>query len=442
MGCVSVSSGMRGPVLSCVALFLYAMCLGLTASAYAADAVLSPEQQTAVLKTEERELVESLIKAYPNNEETLILLGNVLQRHGNTAGAIECWSKALQLSPKRADLYCRLGKVTLGKGEYPRAMAYFQKAMRINPAVPGGFTGLARTQMASGLQDFAVATLEQGLVLLPDHASGHELLARLYLQRQVYDKAQDHYSEAIRIEPNYTPAYYGLMSVYSRLNQPARVQENRAIFKRLKAQEMKDLKDRNEAYDDLQLTRASAAETFAQAEQFTTKQKDNLRAFELLARGLAIDPNSIMCLEGMGALYFGSGRVPDALKAYRKITRIDPGRMIGYLNIGMLCANLGQSGDAEAAFQRAMFLAPNSSDPCRELARLYLRSRKDVVRAFELAKQAAGLEEKAENYFVLAWACDLNGDKSGALASIKKAVQLEPDNVRYKQVHEQFKKRQ
>ncbi len=405
------------------------------------DPNLSPRQQTAALKKEELEVAETLLKEFPNTEDAFVLMGNVLGRHGNTAKAIEFWKKAISLNPNRADLHCSIGKVALGSGEYDKAIEYYQNAIRIDPTASGGFTGLARAFMASGEQDMAIEELEKGLALMPYYVDGHELIAQLYLQRKEYEKARDHYETATKIRPDYTSAYYGLISVYSRLKQPEKVKKNMAIFKRLKAEDMKTLKDRNAAYDDLLLTKAAVAETCAYAQMLYQARGDMKRAHELLVRGLAIDPNSVTCLDGIGFLYLSSGHLQDALVAYTKLVEIDPGSVTCYLNIGIICSRIGRPQDAEAAFKKAVSLTPRASDPYRELARLYLRFKKDLPAALELARKAVDLEQKAENYFVLAWACDLNGDIARTLAAMEKAVELEPGNMRYKQAYEQAKKR-
>lgn len=410
-------------------------------SASLADPNLTPQQQTAALKEEEIELAGQLLKDFPGTADPLVLMGNVLGRQGKSAEAIEFWSKAIALNPKRGDVYCSLGKVSLGKGEYDQAIEFYQEAMRIDGAASEGFAGLARALMAIGEQDRALEELKRSLELAPRHVSGHELIAELYMQRQQYEEARDHYETAAELQPNYTGAYYGLMSVYSRLKQPEKARENMAIFKRLKAEDMKVLKDRNEAYDDLLQTKAAVAETYASAQTLYQARGDINRAYELLSRGLAIDPNNVTCLDGIGFLYLAAGHLQDALTAYTRMAEIDPDSVICHLNVGIIHSRMGRPQEAEASFHKAVSLAPTASDPYRELARLYLRFRKDLPGALEMAQKAVDLEKKGENYFILAWACDLSRNMPGALAALERAIQLEPDNVRYKQAYEQAKKR-
>jgi tetratricopeptide (TPR) repeat protein len=413
-----------------------------TAPALSAESGLSSQAQTAALKTEELELAKTLLKAFPDNENVQVLMGNILERHGDTASAMNFWKTAIQLNPRRADLYCHLGKVTLGKGAYGEAIESYQKAATLDGSIPGGVTGWALALMGAGRHSEAMEVLQKGLAVLPDQALGHDLIGQIYLQRKAYGKAREHYEMAIRVEPDYTPAHYGLMSVYSRLKQPAKAQEYRAIFKRLKAQETKVLKDRNEAANDLRFTRTSVANTYASAETFYQAPSTLKRAHELLTRGLAIDPNSLACLESLGTLYFASGRLPNALSAFKRASEVAPDRLIFLMNVGVISSRLGRLDEAEEAFQKAVALAPTSSDALRELARVYLQTGKKLPQALELAKKASALESKAENYFVMAWASNMNGEAVLSLAALEKAIQLAPNNVRYRQAYEQAKKSQ
>jgi tetratricopeptide (TPR) repeat protein len=109
------------------------------------------------------------------------------------------------------------------------------------------------------------------------------------------------------------------------------------------------------------------------------------------------------------------------------------------LNIGLLSARLKHFADAEKAFLKVIDLAPEASNGYRELAQLYLTIRRNLPQARTLAEKAVALEPIAVNYFVLSWACDVNGDSESGLKAITRAVQLEPGNMRYKKVYEHIK---
>ena len=96
---------------------------------------------------------------------------------------------------------------------------------------------------------------------------------------------------------------------------------------------------------------------------------------------------------------------------------------------------------AERAFRKAISLAPNNPAGYRELARFYLASKTNVAQAYGLAKKAITLGRNAEAYYLLGWAADLNGDRTGALRAMEQAIELQPKNPKYRQVYETIKKR-
>jgi len=102
---------------------------------------------------------------------------------------------------------------------------------------------------------------------------------------------------------------------------------------------------------------------------------------------------------------------------------------------------LNQFTDAEKVFQKIIASDPNFFGGYRELAQLYLRTETKLPEALKLAKTAVELEETAPNYFILSWAYDRNGDVANSLLALKRAAELDPDNLKYRQMYEQIQKR-
>ena len=105
-------------------------------------------------------------------------------------------------------------------------------------------------------------------------------------------------------------------------------------------------------------------------------------------------------------------------------------------------ARLNRFEEAERAFLDAGSLAPDNPWPCRDLARLYLSSRKNLARARELAQRAVNLAATAPNYFVLSWACEAEGDLPGALRAMEQAVELAPNDPELRRKYELLQSRQ
>jgi len=402
---------------------------------------LTPEEELAALEKEGEELAEKLIREFPNSEEPLVLMGDLYRRRGNSVEAVRFWEKALQVNPKRDDIYNNIGRLAFEKEEYEKAITSWKKALEINPEVFGLRDSLARAFLALGQYSEAIEELEKEIKVSPQSALSNYLLGRAYLQQKEYDKAKTHYETVIELQPNHTQAHYGLSSVYAKLKQADKAKEYLALFKQLKAKDMEILEHRDKASMDIAAAPQALVALALDAEKLYRERGDLERAEELMKRVETIDPNNTKCLERLAMLYQMSGRIEEALAQFEKMREIQPRNPFCYLNIGTLSSQLKRYNEASKAFQHAIALAPKQSFGYRHLARLYLQTNKGLSEARRLAEKAVELEATGENYFILGWACDVNGDRTSALAAMEQAVKLEPDNLKYKQVYEIIKKK-
>jgi tetratricopeptide (TPR) repeat protein len=405
------------------------------------DKQLAAEQQTATLKKEEMELAQALIRQFPQSEDPIVLMGNVQWRHGNAAEALKFWQEALQINPRRPDVYKAMGWFAMGKENYEEAIINWRKALQADPQMPGVHNSIARALMGLGRHAEAIEELRKDIKISPHSSSSYFLLGQGYSQQKEYEKAKANYEKAISFEPDLTNAYYGLFTACARLNQHEKAQEYLAVFKKLKAEDMKVLKDRNDAYNDLIDMRQGAAETYMFAAKMYQGRGDTQKCEQLLKRAAALDPNNTVYLMELASLYGTSSRFSDALAMHKKISELEPNNPVCHLNIGGFSARLKQFADAETAFTKAIALVPENSAGYRSLAQLYLETGTKLPQARDLVQKAVALEPIAANYFVLSWACDRNADTDSALSAIKKALELDPDNPRYQQMYELIRKR-
>jgi superkiller protein 3 len=405
------------------------------------DPAAKSEQEIAALKKEELELAETLMKDFPDSVNAIMLMGNLWERHGDATKAMEYFNKVLEQDPNRPDVYKGIGWFFMNKEQYEQAIEYWQKALEIDPNIPDLHNNIALAVMGQNKQNEAIEELEKDIKISPRSSFSYFLLGQLYLQQNEYEKAGKNYEKAIEIQPNYTNAYYGLFTLSSRLKQQDKAKEYMAVFKKLKAEDMKVLKDHNKGIDDLIDMRKGAAETYLLAGQMYQAGGNVQRAEEILNKATTLDPNNILCLERLASLYLTSNRLTDAIRLYGKISEINPKDPLCYLNIGIISMRLKQLDNAEKAYRKVIEVAPGSSAGYCELAQLYLRTGRGFPEARELAEKAVAMEPTALNYFVLCWACDMNGDSENALKAIIKAIQLEPANLKYRNVYEHIKSR-
>ncbi len=402
---------------------------------------LSARQEVAALKKEELELVERLMRDFPDNVNPVVLMGNIWERHGEATKAVEFFKQVLEVDPNRPGIYTSIGWFAMHKGQYAEAIGCWRKALEIDPKTPGLHNSIAVALMGLGEQDEAIEELNKDIQISPRSSFSYFLLGQLYLQRREFEKAKENYEKAIAIQPDYTNAYYGLFTVCTRLKLKARAGEYMAAFRKLKTEDMKVLKDRNDVLEDLAQMRKGAAQTYLNAARVYQSGGHLQKAEGLLGRAVALDPNNTVCLERLASLYAVNDRAGEAIKLYERISEIEPENPICYLNIGHLSARLRQTAKAEESFRKVIKLAPELSAGYRELAQLYLQTARAFPEARKLAEKAVALEAVAVNYFVLSWACDKSGDSANALKAIQRAIQLEPGNPKYKTIYEHIKNR-
>lgn len=406
---------------------------------------LTVEQESAQLKKEELELVQEVTKNFGDSDDCYMLAGNFHSRHGNSEEALKLWEKSLAINPKRYEAYRNLGQLALDKGEPENAIKSWRKVLEINPQMPDVHADIARALIDSGKYKEAITELEEEVKISYMSSRISFMLGQSYLQLNEYDKARKYYESTIEMSPDYTHAYHGLFTVYVRLKQPDKAQKYIAIFKELKSKELdKQQLGRNPdviGVTGLKALRKGIARTYLEAEKIYRMKGDAERVEELLIRVSQLEPTNTKCMERLASLYRMTNRIPDALSQFEKKRSIQPYNPFCHLNIGILSTQLNRFGDAERAFLKAIELAPKRSAGYRHLARLYLRMNVRHSEARKLAEKATGLDTTAENYFILSWACDMNGDTVNALAAIEKALRLEPNNLRYRKVYEELRGR-
>jgi len=406
------------------------------------SAAASPQEEIQSLKKEQLELAERLLKQFPNQERMLVLMGDVLHCQGRSDEATGFWSKALQVNPRLPRVYSSLGQVAMSRGDYEQAVAHCRKALEIDPRIPDVHSRLGLALMGLGRPKEAVEEMERGLKAGVLSGFDYFVLGQGYLQLGQWDKARAGYESAVKRQPDCTSAYYGLFTVCTRLNDRDKAREYRTTFEKLKAEEMKVLKDRNDAFSDLHEMRLSLATTYVVAGIQYQSCRDMVEAEQTLRRAAELDPQNVHALNELGTLCRGSGRTAEALELYRKAAAIEPPHPACWLNLGILLARSNRFPEAEEALRKAIQLLPDQSDGYREMAQLYLRAQVRLTEARELAEKAVALQPVAQNYSVLSRAYDQNGDPARALAAMKRAMELAPTNQMYRQTYNKLRARE
>ena len=145
----------------------------------------------------------------------------------NWNNAIKIYEEALRWNPLLGPIYYDIGKILKNKGLYNVSGEYLEKAAKYidHPDLP---LDLAIIYLKSGMLDEAVIKLKQAISYQPNERLMLPLyseLGNVYMQLERYKPAEIAFKNALRIDPKYTNAHYGLAGAYLRQNKLDEAQE-------------------------------------------------------------------------------------------------------------------------------------------------------------------------------------------------------------------------
>lgn len=329
------------------------------------------------LKQEAKEALTRLVKDLPRSPDPMGLMGELYVALGNTAEAIKCWEKCIELDPGSTEAYRRMAEIALRKGRFEEAAALSRKVLQIDPTKRGVHNQLAQALIGLSRPEEAIAELEKDIKISPRASLSYFLLGHAHQQLKEYQKAKEDYSKALEVAPTYTEASYGLSIVCERLGQKEEAAKYREMFKRLKARDWKGLSDPRDSLDQQKFLESlcrGVAETHTNVGLVYRQHGSRSKAEAYWRRAAVLDPSNTVCREELASLCAGDGRNREALRLYDQLRAIAPKNPQYLLNTGILYARMHQRDAALAAVKEAVELAPGNAS----YRRIYERMKEGI----------------------------------------------------------------
>ena len=350
-----------------------------------------PQLQVSVfLENQLSEVAEQLLKDFPNNAY-LIKLTVIFHRQCNRPGeAMMLLEQGLKHNPGDYNLNNLMALIAFNNGYYEKSIGYWEQALEISPKKFELHNNIADALISLGEYSKAIERLKKRIGISASSARSYHLLGQGYMQLKEYAKAKECYEKALSINPDYPQGNYWLGKAYIRLKQPDKAKQHMDKYRKQKDAKLSQLHD-------------------------STERRVGNTVHETLEAELDVFPGvlSQLCVRG-SVLYQSKG---DAEKAYALFSK------------------------GEQVFQEALSVDSNQPDIYREFASLYIETNHKPDEAIKLAEKAVALKESAKNYFILGHAYHVNSDLTKTLSAMKKAVKLDPKNVRYRQIYNKIKRK-
>ena len=161
------------------------------------------------------------IRVRPGYADAHSNLGVALAKDGQTDEAIREFQEAIQLKPDHANAHYNLGIALDKKGQMEDALRQFQEAVRLNPAYIEAHYNLGIILSRKGQMDEAIRQFQEAIRLKPDYAEAHNDLGIALGRKGQMDEAIRQFQEATLLKPGYAEAHYNLGLVLGLRGQAA-----------------------------------------------------------------------------------------------------------------------------------------------------------------------------------------------------------------------------
>jgi tetratricopeptide (TPR) repeat protein len=272
----------------------------------------------------------------------LILLGNAYQKTGDLHAAIQTWERALQAGGEAAQVYASLWQAQKQVGDYGSAIQSLKELLKTQ-------TGGAEIPFHLGL----LLATQKPEAALPYLAQAAESDTSLKTEANTLSQA---INQAL---VNHDPAYTLL-----------------AAGRALATLNHWDLA--SEAFRQACNQRPDYAEAWAYLGEALQHQSPEAGASQdtglaELQKALKLDPHSLVANTFLGLFWQRHQEFILALEAFQTAASLDPQNPIFLAEIGNTLAQMGNLAGAQAAYQKAITLAPNDPGYQRQMAAFSLK---------------------------------------------------------------------
>lgn len=290
----------------------------------------------------------------PKNVQTLIDKGDAALASGDSATAIQSYTKALAASPKNQSASAGLSDALTAKadaaaaaGNAAQAIANYEEALKHDRQNEAAYAGLGEVYDTLDQQAKAIANFQKALQLDATLVDIYYPLGVLYYETKDYAKAENYLSKALpaRADDAETRYYVGLVN--ARLQRDAEAVQAFQLASELKP-------DYAEAYFNL----GESLDRLNQTE-------DAIKAYQ---KALSVNPKYADAWHNLGVAYYNRERYAESAAAYKQAAAIN-GDVDTNLNLADSYRQMKQFDSANVAYENA--IAKNTDAPAEERAEVY-----------------------------------------------------------------------
>jgi tetratricopeptide (TPR) repeat protein len=402
---------------------------------------------------------QAALQSDPGNADVNLRIGLLRGKNGDFAGAADAFRRALQTDPESPEAHYNLGLTIVADSrnspEWSRALVEFRAALALRPEYPEAINMVGVGLLESGEPAMAISELRSALLLNPNSAEFHFNLGRalgdsgdaseayteylaalerrhsypeaenalgsLSFARKEYGAAVDRFKTALAGDPDLEAAHYGLAQA---LRAEGKTADAQIEFRQAAAL----IQRQSDAIRSSHLSNESLD---------LAKKGDFRGAIRSAREALVLQPDNAIAHYNLGLLLADSGELGSGILELRKAISLAPLESSFYVNFSRMKEKMKDRGGAIDSLSQAVLLGPVDRDLQARLNALQnapLSSNQSQSPKARAALFPYGASSNtAADHFAFATRLSKEGDLSGAVGEVLRALTLQPgrSDIRY-----------
>ncbi len=384
------------------------------------------------------EIAEEVLEAFPHYAPSYFLMGNVYHRFSQFPEAIDMFQKGLAIEPYHADITSLVAFMYSRQSMFEETVEWYERTLELDSEFPRANERLGLALVQLNRMEEARKAFQRAIENNPEDASAHYYLGERYLDEDRLEEAIKEAQITIQLDTRYPEPYYLLSNIYRKQGNAEKAKEMLKKFQQKKDEESELLDQLEEPINDEQTAASTLAQTYVEAGTIFYQQRRDQKAESHFLRALALDSKNELARFHLAHLYQKQGKHDKANMLFGELLAINPDDFRYVLGMGITLAAQKQWLEAERYLKKALQQQSDSIKAKQMLARVYLRTHREPLKALELMKNVIQTEKTALDYNCLSQAYFINGKHKESLDAMREAMRLEPDKPIYRQRYEKI----
>jgi tetratricopeptide (TPR) repeat protein len=155
-----------------------------------------------------------------SNGEKLLILANEAGANGNVPRQKEYLDQLVGAYPNDERAHFNLGGYYFGQQDFPQAITHYKKATELNPNYSTAFNILGYAYRQNAEYGEAETAFKKYIELIPNDPNPYDSLAELYLKIGRFDDSIAQYRKALGVDPNFINSHQGIAAALMYQGKP------------------------------------------------------------------------------------------------------------------------------------------------------------------------------------------------------------------------------